>query len=372
MEAEEICKDIASPEGLRSEVRTEIAYEEKLLERVRRPNRGYTIGYITVVILLAVIVLIIFAQPDGILLWLIVAFILYSFNYIILFLPTTRKQRNTDACRRSYQIGDILTPVKFLLAHKRKLAVEVGLTMFLGGMVPLAASFFIIFGIGLFFGLYFGYVTGAIDPKVAESIVIQILFIIFFFVMMLVLEPQSQGFTRIATSMKGRISAAREKSRAAFIGIMALAGLIVAVVAILFFGAMLLTGGTLGELISLEGGLSNLLLLILIFGIEIAVMRHFQAVSSRRMARGLLEERLESMRKDVLQPLEALIVRVTGKEIVGTDKETLEQLKRVFFSIATYDIMELNFYGYSPIYVVGPKVKYLLDPRVVPYLGTFD
>jgi hypothetical protein len=372
MQAEEICKDIASPEGFRSEVRTEIAYEERLLERVRQPQRGYTIGYISVVILLAIIVLIIFAQPDGILLWLIVAFILYSFNYIILFLPTTRKRKNPDTCRRSYQMGDILTPVKFLLKKKRKLAIEVGLTMFLGGMVPLAASFFIIFGIGLFFALYFGYFTGAIDSKVAQTIVIQILFIIFFFIMMLVLEPQSQGFSRIASSMRGRISAAREKSRAAFIGIMALAGIIVAVVAILFFGAMLLTGGTLGQLISLEGGWKNFLLLVLIFAIEIVVMRHFQAVSSRRMARGLLAERLESMKKGVLEPLEALVVKVKDRELDKSEKETLEQLKRTFFSIVTYDIMELNFYGRSPIYVVGPKVKYLLDPRVIPYLGSFD
>jgi len=371
MQAEEICKDVSSPEGLRSEVRTEIAHEERLLARVKQPNRGYTMGYIAVVVLLAVIVLIIFAQPNGILLWLIVAFILYSFNYIILFLPTTRKRRSEDACRRSYQIGDILKPVKFLLAHKRKLAIEVSLTMFLGGMVPLAASFFVIFGIGLFFALYFGYITGSMDPLVAQNIVIQILFIIFFFIMMLILEPHSQGFTRIATSMRGRISAARERSRAAFIGIMALAGLIIAVVAILFIGAMLLTGGTLGQLISVEKW-GNLLLLILIFAIEIAVMRHFQAVSSRRMVRGLLEERLRSMRKDVLEPLEALVVRLSGKEVVGKDKEILEQLKRGFFSIATYDIVELNFFGYSPIFVVGPKLKYLLDPQVIPYLGTFD
>src|SRR5512137_1093662 len=109
MQAEEICKDIASPEGLRSEVRTEIAYEERLLQKVTKPQRGYTIGYISVIVLLAVIVLIIFAQPDGILLWLIVAFILYSFNYIILFLPTTRKRKNPDACRRSYNMGDVVT-----------------------------------------------------------------------------------------------------------------------------------------------------------------------------------------------------------------------------------------------------------------------
>jgi len=372
MQAEEICKDISSPEGFRSEVKAEIASEDRLLHKVNQPHRGYTAGYIVAVVLLAIIVLIIFAQPDGILLWLIVAFILYSFNYIILFLPTTRKGKNPEACRRSYQVRDVLTPVRLLLKQKRKLAIEIGLTMFLGGMVPLAVSFFIIFGIGLFFALYFGYITGAIDAKIAQSIVIQILLIIFFFIMMLILEPQSQGFSRIASSFRGRIRAARKRSRAAFVAVIALAGIIIAVVAILFIGAMLLTGGTLGQLISVEGGIKDFLLLVLIIGIQIMVMRHFQAVSSRRMARALLVERLDTMKKDVLQPLEVLIARVKDRALDEKEKNILDELKRLFFSIATYDVVELNFYGYSPIYVVGPKVKYILDPRIITYLGTFD
>lgn len=371
MQVEEFCKDISSPKDFLCEVKAEIAYEERLLQRVNKPHRGYIRGYIIAVILLTLIVLIIFAQPDGILLWLIVAFILYSFNYLILFLPTTRKEKNPDVCHRSFRIRDMLTPVGFLLKKKRKLAIEIGITIFLGGMAPLAASFFIIFGIGLFFALYFGYITGAMEANIAQSIVIQIFFIILFFIMMLLLEPHSQGFSRIASSFKSRIKAAHIKSRSAFVAIMALAGVVVAVVAILFIGAMLLTGGMLAQLFFAEGAIKNFLLLGLIIGIQIMVMRHFQAVSSRRMARVLLEERLDTMKKDVLLPLELLIAREKNRAIDEKDESILDELKKLFFSVATYDVFELNFYGFSPIYVVGPKIKYILDPQIIPYLGTF-
>ena len=370
MQIEEISKDISSPEGFLSEVKAEIAYEERLLRRVNQPHRGYTRGFIVAMILLALIVLIIFAQPDGILLWLIVAFILYSFNYIILFLPTTRKDKDPEACYRSYQIREILAPVRFLLKSKRKLAIEIGITIFLGGMAPLAVSFFIIFGIGLFFALYFGYFTGAIDTNIAQSIIIQIMFIILFFIMMLLFEPHSQGFSRIAKSFKKRIVSAHIKSRAAFVAILALAGIVIAVVAILFIGAMLLTGGMLAQLFLAEGAIKNFLLLGLIVGIQIMVMRHFQAVSSRRMAHVMLEERLVTMKRDILLPLEVLVTRVKNRTIDEEEKRILDELKKLYFSIATYDVFELNFYGFSSIYVVGPKVKYILDPRIVPYLGT--
>lgn len=369
MRAEEICKDIGSPDGFLNEVRTEIASEERMLQKVSRRRRGYGLGIAICVALLGGMVLVLLTQPDGILLWLIVAFVLYSFNYIILFLPTTRKLHDPEACHRSYDVGEVLRNVRLLLKENRKLAIEVGLTMFLGGMVPLAASLFIIFGIGLFFALYFGFLTGTLDPHVAQTIVVQVLFIIFFFVMMLVLEPQSQGFSRIAIGFKDRIVEARERSRLAFVAIIGLAAIVVAIVAVLFIGAVLLTGTTLAELVSLEHSAADLLLFVLILAIQVVVMRHFQAVSSRRMARKLLEERLESLREDVLRPLEELVLRVNSGGQLEGDGERLEDLKRVYFSIATYGIVELNFFGHSPVYVVGPKVKYIMDPRVMPYLG---
>jgi hypothetical protein len=372
MEADEIRMDISSAEGFESEVRTEIAHEERLLQRVNRSHRGYIRSYIMAAVLLTLIVLIIFAKPEAILVWLIAAFILYSFNFIILFLPTTRKDKDPDARRRSFHVRDAFLPAWMLLRQKRRLAIEIGITIFLGGMAPLAASFFIIFGIGLFFALYFGLITGALDPVITQSIVVQIVFIIFFFIMMLILEPHSQGFSRIASAFGVKIRAAHIKSQSAFVAIMALAGIVIAIVAILFIGAMLLTGGMLSQLFTAEEDLRNVFLFALLIGIQIMVMRHFQAVSSRRMARVMLKERLDMLKMDVLQPLEVVIARVKNRALDEKDNERMDELKRLFFSIATYDLFELNFFGYSPIYVVGPKVKYILDPKIIPYLGMFE
>ncbi len=372
IEPDEIRMDISSPEGFESEVRAEIAHEDRLLQRVNQSHRGYIRSYLVAAVLLTLVVLIIFAKPEEILVWLIAAFILYSFNFIILFLPTTRKEKDPDARRRSFHVRDVLLPALMLLRQKRRLAIEIGITIFLGGMAPLAASFIIIFGIGLFFALYFGFITGALDPEIAQDIVVQIVFIIFFFIMMLILEPHSQGFSRIASSFGVKIRAAQIKSRSAFAAIMALSGIVIAIVAILFIGAMLLTGGMLNQLFTAEGDLRNVFFFALLIGIQIMVMRHFQAVSSRRMARVMLKERLDTLKNDVLQPLEVMIARVRDRALDEKDNDRMDELKRLFFSIATYDVFELNFYGYSPIYVVGPKVKYILDPKVIPYLGMFE
>lgn len=364
-----ICRDINWPDGLRGEVIDAIEYEQRIMDRVSRRGRGLTAGYVVAFFLLVFAAALILTVPGGVLAWFIAAFILYSFNFIILFLPTTKKGRRDESCRRT--IGwDSLQPIKFLLRRRFRLALEVGITMFLGGMVPLAVSFFILFGMGVFLTLYFAFFQGAMDAGLAWVIVFQAALIIMFFVVVVYTEPQAQGFTRIARTFKARYDRAKERSRLSQSALLVAMGLVAVGAGLLFVGAILLTGGVLGRVIEVGSTLGlSLLFILLVLLVQVVIMRHFQVVSSRRMARALLEIRLESLRKDVLAPLAPMLEQAKYADESSFDRKELERIKSAFFNIVLYEVFELNLFGYSPVYVVGPNVKYLMDERVLPYLG---
>lgn len=364
-----ICKDLNWPEGLRDEVVDEIENEERMLKKLSEPVRRTMFGYALTLILIVVCIFLIFLYPEGAIAWLIITFVLYSFNFIILFLPTTRKGKKDDSCRRT--VGwDALQPIKFLLKKKKTLAVEVGLTMFLGGMVPLALSFFVLFGIGFFLAVYFAFIATELSSGVAWSVIIQVLVIILFFAVMMLIRPDAQGLTRIAKSFRNRLDVARQRSRWNAIAVVLAIGLTVVGLAMLFIGAILLTGGVLALVIG-EGGRVglNLFLIIIISIAELVILRHFQVVSSRKMAKTLLKRRLNILKKDVLEPLTALLdhAKQTGEESFDVDE--FERIKINFFNVVVYAVFELNLFGYSPVYIVGPNVKYLIDERVLPYVG---
>ena len=74
---------------------------------------------------------------------------------------------------------------------------------------------------------------------------------------------------------------------------------------ILFFGAILLPGNTLFEILSADElpiaiDIPDLLAVLVI---QLVIMRHFQGMSSRWMALSILKARIEEMRKAVLEPL---------------------------------------------------------------------
>jgi hypothetical protein len=364
-----ICRDLNWPEGLRGEVIEEIESEERMLEKLAKPPKRLMLGYTLTLILILISIILIILYPGAAIAWFIISFILYSFNFIILFLPTTRKGKKDESCRRD--IGwDALQPIKFLLKKKSKLAVEVGLTMFLGGMVPLALSFFVLFGIGFFLAFYFAFMVAEIDSGLAWSVIIQVLVIILFFVVMILVRPDAQGLTRMARSFRNRLEIARQSSRWRAIAIVFAIGLTVVGLSMLFVGAILLTGGVLAQVIGEGGRIGiNFLFIIIISVAELVILRHFQVVSSRKMAKTLLKKRLQILRNDVLEPLVDLLEQGKYADKESYDKEEFERIKINFFNVVIYAVFELNLFGYSPIYIVGPNVKYLIDERVLPYVG---
>lgn len=358
-----VCFD---PQGFRIEVTQEIDEEKKLLDSLTGPHGREAWGHALAIALLAASASAIYLYPDLLYTWLLIGLLLYSYNFIILLLPTT-----TDHAR-PYELGVLRSKGKSenwlamrLLAKKWKVAVDLGLTVFLGGMVPLLLSFTIIFGVGLFFAVYFSLFMNLIDWNTSFAVIVQILLILGFYVMMYLLEPEAQGITRFARSLRGRYGEVRTKGGTALVLFLMVVVSLAVVGGLLAIGAILLPGTTLATLLPklVRFGQVELLYGIVLFVVQLYIMRHFQMFTSRGMAIGLLKERQRLMHEEVLEPLEDLL---SHPEYSPEHFEAeFEVLRRKYYAQAIYDVIKVDFFGRSPVYLIGPRLKYVLDDKVL-------
>jgi hypothetical protein len=338
--------------------------------KVRKRSKGQVVGTLLTCVFILISIALIFLKPSILLLWLVVGILLYSYNFIILLIPTTTAEKTKIKDR--IDIPKLWNQFKELAIHllfrKRRLAVEVSLTIFLGGMVPLAISFTIIFSIGLVFAVYFGFLVNTIDAQLAMDIASQIVLIILFYLLMLVLEPHAQGITKIARTIRTKLKEAHSGNKPEFVLLSILVGGLLVVCIILFFGAILLPGNTLIELLS-EGDLPLIMVIPDIFAVlvsQLIIMRHFQGISSRWMALSILNGRIEEMKREVLEPLKQCMNddrKQSGDEYISD----LGAIKSKYCGLAIYDIAEQNFFGYGPIFLVAPRFRYALDDAVLAY-----
>ncbi len=353
--------------SFRKEVANEITSREKMLRRIQENKSGDAMGYLVSVGLISIMIYLIFQQYSVFILWLIIAILLYSYNFFILFLPTTTGIiRPDDKDVAPTIIEERKWFAVRLLLKNRKLAIEIGLTVLLGGIVPLALSFSIIFGVGMFFTLYFGFFSHIIADETTIFIVVQIALVIMFYIMMLIIEPQDQGFTKIARSFKKKLKVARSKGQGAFIIVILTIIGVVSIVAVLAFGAMLLPGFLLSTLFEdlKRFSIIDLPMIFLVFVCQLVIMRHFQMVLSRWMAMKLVMKKTRELKADVLAKLDEL-----DNVREGEKKETkLEELKRRFYSIAIYDVIGHDIFGHFPVYLVGLRLRYVLDEDVIDHI----
>ncbi len=120
--------------SFKKEVSTEIAINKRMLNDLQTPTSNDKYGHLVSVGLLVLAAFLIFQQNSVFILWLIIAILFYSYNFIIFFIPTTIESIRPD--------DDDVAPILIkerkwfairLLLKKRKLAIEIGLTVLLAG-----------------------------------------------------------------------------------------------------------------------------------------------------------------------------------------------------------------------------------------------
>jgi len=354
--------------AFRQEVAGAVACEKEMLLKLQQPRGHDKYGHLASLELTSLVVLLIFMQNSVFMLWLIIAVLLYSYNFVIMLIPTTTERiRPGDRDMAPGIDKERKWLALRLLLRKRKLAIEIGLTILLGGVFPLSLSFSIIFGLGLFFALYFGFFAHLIAAQTIDFIVIQIILILLFYVMMYIIKPQAQGITKIGRMFKKKLDNARSKGKAAHLLVVLymIAGICVA--GVLVFGAMLLPGFLLPPLWADLSRFSNIdiPMVLVVFFIQLVVMRHFQGIISRRMAVKRLKNRLSDLNLMVVVKLDQLSSAPEGE----INMAELEDLKSKYYSIAIYDLIEQDIFGYSRIYLFGVRLRYLLDEDVLNHIN---
>lgn len=346
------------------ESRAELARQEDLLELVKEERRRQWRGTIVPLLLLALTGVLIFQYPKALWSWFIASLVLYSWNFIFLLLPTTRKGVNNS--------GNIVKQKKSKaqrnMAYRRllgkpKLTLEIIITLFLGRMVPLTIGFTLILGTGLVVLMGFLLTDHTAVAGLARLIIAQVVLIFVFYTLVNFLEPQSQGVSAIARSWARRMGAAKLRGRTASFVVKSAAVAVLVTVAIIFIGALVLPGFTfLTLLTSLKDyGLWDLLLIIGIFLEQFWIMRSFQSVMSLRMANQMLNARIDKLQELVERANR--IATVTEEDLARCD--TLNAIIREFYSLMLYDIYRMDFFGRSPVYLVGPRKKYVFDEKVL-------
>jgi len=97
---------------------------------------------------------------------------------------------------------------------------------------------------------------------------------------------------------------------------------------------------------------------------QLIVMRHFQSISSRRMVLVLLKDRVERYGKEVLDPLEIWMEGGLCSNRAGFDV-AYKVLKNNFYSMAIYDIIRVDIFSSSPVYIVAPRLRYVINDKVL-------
>lgn len=357
---------------LRSQIQHEIDHSLRLHHELESPRRWDKLSLVLSGSLLALSIVIMLFWSSIPLLWIIVTFVLYSFNYLIFFLPISRhpgEKKVEKSVKRSKK--DIGGPLRYLLKKKRKFALEIGATMFLVGMVPLALGFFLLFGTGLAFTIYYGVLQDVYPIELTVGLIFQILIIMAYFVLVTIVSPQSQGFTKIARSFKYRILTAHSKGRPAYIWAIAVSGIIIVVISLIGIGAILLPGRTLDSIIEFfrSNGSIPILLFLVILASQFFIMRSFQSRRSRKMALALIEQEVQELRSECLAPLDLLIEDARSKNLDQVDGASYEAVLYSYYPLAIYDVVETNIFEHSPVYLVVPKIDLLLDEEVLRYVG---
>ncbi|OPX61535.1 MAG: hypothetical protein A4E29_00747 [Methanomassiliicoccales archaeon PtaB.Bin134] len=349
------------------EVSNELARQHDLLHlakgECRHQYRRLLIPLLLMVLSAAAIVF----YPKALWSWFISALFLYSWNFLFLLIPSTtaKNGRKEGATRPKRSLGERLASGRKLLG-KKKLTVEIALTLFLGRMVPLTASFTLMLGLGMGLLVYFVLTDYTAASGLTRLLIVQVVFILTFYGLVNALRPQSQGITRIARAWKVRLGVAKGRGRGASTLVKMAAIGVVASVLGLAVGAMVLPGITFLTLLASLGDFSavDILLSLGIFPAQLWIMRAFQSVMSRRMAIEMLNMRIAR-----LQALRERAEALEAQKLESMDgSEALQALKCDFYSMMIYEVYRLDLFGRSPVYLVGPRAKYVLDERALCHL----
>ena len=349
------------------ESRAELARQQDLLDLVKDERKDQWRGTILPLMLMTFTGVFIFLYPKALWSWFISGLVLYSWNFLFLLLPTTRKVvHNSGNVVRQKKSKEQRKLAYRRLLNKPKLTVEILITIFFGRMVPLTVGFTLILGTGMVVLLGFILTDYQAVAGLANLMIFQVVLIFVFYSLVNFLEPQTQGMTNIARSWKRRMGMAKLKGRAASFMVKAAAVAVLLILAIIFIAALVFPSYTFLTLVTSlkDYDIWDVLLFIGIFLEQFWIMRSFQSVMSVRAANQALYNKIDR--------LQELMARANGIADRTSDDlarcDAMLQVTREYYALMLYDIYRTDLFGRFPVYLVGPRKKYIFDEKVLCHL----
>ncbi len=357
--------------SFRGLVLSKIESEEKLIPQLHRDPKRNTIGLIIVAVILITSFIGILIVPYGSYIWLLTSFILVCFAWLVLFIPTTKREKGYWKSRRALSKsskGGKGKSLKFIARSRKRLLAEVWVNAFFYGNAIPTFAFIFIFGMSIFFSLYHGYVVEDLSLRNTWIIVTQCVAIIGFHAFLYYYRPYAKSMFNLHKDFQGKVGEARRRNATALAGVVLFIALFIALFSFLLVLGMLLPGTTLDkvrEFLFANGGV-NTYVIIVVAIIQYIVLRYFQSVTSSKMAIKVVEGQLDRLRKGILAPLEDMI----AQEAKGaqTNVEKFEEIKAEFYQISIYRIDRHDYFGKVPAFFINPDMKLLMREDVLELL----
>lgn len=359
--------------AFRQEIKERVDMEEAVLAKVTLPRKGRMIGYAIAIILLIVCIVLIVNRPNGFLIWVLCSYVLVCFSWLLLFLPTSRKEPGFTKKKRAYKKTHLKSSIKTIAKRRKRLFAEVWIDSFLYGNVMPTIAVGVIFGISIVFAIYYGLVEDKIPLDLVIVIVVQGIALILLRVILIVFRPYARGTLALPGAFKGKLTSARRRGRMAFV-----IGIMVVFIAILVTGFVLILGmllpGTgldkVREFFTANGN-ANLYTIILMFLVMYVIFRHFQSIMSQPLARDLSSSRVKRLKEEALQPLDQAIGK-EGPQGITPSKKEFDLLRLSYYRVAIYKFVKHDWFGLAPLYFIAPDMRYMFDDRVLELLTTAE
>jgi hypothetical protein len=372
MSGEENAPEISSESlsAFRKKVQEKIEHEEDMERQLHRDPKNTRIGLAIALILLALSFVALLIRPYGSFIWLLVAFIVVCFAWLLLFLPTTKKEKGFWKSRRQIQKqkSGKTKSLKIIAKRRKRLLAEVWINAFFYGNAIPTFALIGIFGIAIFFTLYHWLVIDDLADRQAWIIIIQCLAIIGLHSYLYFFKPYAKSMFSMPKDLKSKVGKAKRTNAMALAGVILFIVFFVAFFSILIVIGILLPGTTLDkvkEFLTANGGM-NTYTLILVAVVQYIVFRFFQSVTSSKMGQKVVANQLGRLRNKVLAPLDELI----SKKAVGQsiDPERLNEIKAEFYQICINRMFRHDYFGKVPMFLINPDMKLLMSEDVLEVL----
>lgn len=354
-------------ETFRKEVTERLDLEKGVLATVTQPRKWRMFGYGMAVALLIVCISVIIMRPNGFILWVLSSYILVSLAWLILFLPTSKKEPGFVRQRNTYRRKNMKGSIKTIAKRRKRLFAEVWIDAFLYGNALPTIAVSVIFGISIVCAIYYGLIADEIPGDLMRVIIVQGFALILLRVILIVYRPYARGTLSVPGAFKGKLSTARRRGKMAMAIATIVVLLAVAVTGFVIVMGFLLPGATrerVWDFLTSDGN-ANLYTVILMFVIMYVIWRHLQSIMSTSMAMRISASRVRKFEEDVARPLEKAIAESGAGGMRRTD---LEDLRLAFYRIAIFRYVKHDFFGIAPLHLIAPDMRYLLDERVLDAL----